>query len=225
MRLFRLLKGLGVVTLLACSSVLAAEGKEARRGDRHPLVRGKITAVNPDARQITVRDKDDKEWKLTMDDDSRLRLQGRPAKLSEFKKGDRVRVRYEKKDGKNHVVLMRKPGAARAVARTVREALRTARAYGHDKKAEFQLKLQKAVDDLDDRLDDLQEQAENTSGEARKKADAEMKELRKKRRALREKLAKVKAAAPGAWEDAKSGVSDALDDLEKAYEKARSRIK
>jgi hypothetical protein len=49
--------------------------------------------------------------------------------------------------------------------------------------------------------------------------------LQKKSDVVRDKLAQVKAAAPGAWDDLKTGVNNALDDLQRAWDKARSRIK
>jgi hypothetical protein len=215
----------GVVVLLGACSVLAADRERPRRAGKYDLLKGKITAIAPDDNQVTVRDEDGKVWKLAVDDKSRLRLDGKPADLGDFKKGTRVRVRYEKKDGKTRVVLMRTPWIAQTVETEIRSAVRAAKVYAFLKRGEYKEKIQSVLGEVDERIQDLRDRIEE-GGKAGKKLSAkEMKELRQKREALRKRLDKVKTATADNWEDVKKDISDALDELQKAYEKARKRAK
>src|SRR5262249_28322249 len=159
-----------------------------------------------------------KEWTLRVDDDSDLRLGARPAKLSDFKVGTRVRVRYAREGGRRRVVLMRPQLTAGALGRDVRDFVRRAKDFGYEKRREYVEKAGKALDELNERIEDLQDRVE--SGRS-----AELKELRKKRDALRERLARLRKASPAAWATLKAGVARGMDELQKAYERAAEKVK
>jgi hypothetical protein len=214
----------GVILLLCACPLLAAEGK-ARRAGRRELLKGKISAVAPDEKQVTVRDEDGKVWKLTVDNDSRLRLDGRPATLGDFKKGTEVRVRYTRKDGKNRVALMRTPWIAKTLGEEIGSAVRAAKVFAFVKREQYKEKMQSLLSEVNDRIEDLQERIARGGAAAKKRSAAEMKELRQKRDVLRKKMAKVKDATADNWADVKKEINDALDDLQKAYQRARDRAK
>src|SRR5437660_769209 len=109
------------------------------------------------------------------------------------------------------------------IERQVRETLRTIRAYGFDHKDEYGQKLQTLLDKLDRQMAILKAKAARTGGEARKKYQEQLAELRPLRDKVRARMKKIADATPDAWEDVKTGVSAAVDDLWKSLKKARVR--
>jgi hypothetical protein len=188
-------------------------------------IRGRVMEVRPEEKQVTVRLLKGEEVKLIVDDQSRLELQRRPAKLGDFREGMRVRVTYELEQGKNRVVSMAEPRLSMDnIQKEVNDALESAKSYTYQQKGEYQKKLQGVMHDLDERIDDLKSKAEEASEEAKKRYAKEMEELRPKREALRKKLAQVREAAPDVWDDIKSGVGAAAHDLGRAIDRVRARL-
>jgi len=175
--------------------------------------------------QVTVRADDGKEWKLVVDDRSALRLDGRAAKPSDFKKGTRVRVRYETRDGKKRVVLMRTAVVARVAAEEGPEILRAVRSLSFDRRSDYEKKLTAHLNRLDERIEDLQDRIADGGEEAVKRSAEELQELRKKREAVRAKMDALRDTRADAWEDVKRDLDRALDDLQSSYDRARSRLK
>jgi hypothetical protein len=62
--------------------------------------RGKIQSVNADKNEFVVTDNNAKDWTFQMDPDAKVRLNDQDKKLSDLKKGDEVRVTYQKKGEK-----------------------------------------------------------------------------------------------------------------------------
>jgi hypothetical protein len=209
------------VTLLSAGS----------RGDQPGVpgeitVTGRIIKVQPAEDRLTLQTTEGKELELSLDSRSELRLHHRQAKLTQLKERTRVRVTYKPVNGTNHVVSLRDaPVTAEEVQRELREALESAKAYTFEQKEEYQKKLQPVLRDLDDRIEDLKEKAKGAGTEARKWYAQAIQELRREREVVREQLAKARAAAPGAWEEVKSGVNAAWDDLRKAFQRANERLK
>jgi len=52
-----------------------------------------------------------------------------------------------------------------------------------------------------------------------------MDQLRKRRDAIFKKLEELRSTSGKAWEDLKSGLDTAMDEIEKAYQQALSRFK
>jgi len=222
---WRCLMGWSVLVLpLFLGAVLGAERERVRGGGKHDLLRGTVEETASDD-QVTVRTDDGKEWKLVVDDRSALRLDGRAAKPSDFKKGTRVRVRYETREGKNRVVLMRTAVVARVVAEEGPEILRAVRSLSFDKRSDYEKKLTAHLNRLDERIEDLQDRIADGGEEAVKRSAEELQELRKKREAVRAKMDALKDTRADAWEDVKRDLDRALDDLQSSYDRARSRLK
>jgi hypothetical protein len=114
---------------------------------------------------------------------------------------------------------------AEEVQRELRNALDAVKGYTYQQKQEYQKRLEPVLQDLDERIDHLKEQAKGASKEARKWYPQALQELRRERRIVREQLAKAEAAAPGAWEDIKAGVGAAWNDLRQAFQRANERFK
>ncbi len=112
-----------------------------------------------------------------------------------------------------------------SVKNQVRDALQSAKDYTYEHKDEYVQKMQGVVDELNRKLVDLKARAESASAEARTRLQPQIDELRRQADALQTQLEKVKAASPEIWNDVKTGVRDAFEDLQKAFEKARERVK
>jgi len=185
-------------------------------------VRGQINAVDPAARAVTVRTAPGADLSLTADAQTRLAIGGKPVTLDQFRPGQRVRATYEKAGAVNRLVALRTTVPTEAdLARDVRAALDSARGYTFAQKDEYQQKLRSVVDDVDDRLDDLQNRAKDATGDARTKLDAQIKNLQQTRDSVEKRLAQAKPAAADAWDEFKAGVGAAADDLHRAVDRLR----
>jgi len=74
------------------------------------------------------------------------------------------------------------------------------------------------------KLDELELNIKTAREEAKADMSRQMDELRIMQKNIQEKLREMKSSSGKAWQDAKAGAQSALDDLKKAYEKARMRF-
>jgi len=189
------------------------------------MLRGKIVEVRPDSNLVLLRTRGGKEWRLYLDDQTSLQRDGQPARLSDFRPGMRVRIAYRTEEGKNRLVSMTDAPVARAVAKTARDALRAARSFGYEQRAEYQKRLEAALADLDSQIDDLKDRAESAGPEVRASYTEAIRDLRQKREVVRERLTRLKSAGAETWAGVRTGADDALDDLQRALDRARSRLR
>src|SRR5438552_1964889 len=130
------LLGIGLLGLLLPWS--RADERDRAGTEQLPHVRGIITDIRPEDKQVTVRTPKGEELKLAVDDKSRLQLEGNEVKLDQFKKGMRVRVAYDTKDGKPHVVSLTDPLlTADKLQKQIGEALNTAKSFTFEQKEEY----------------------------------------------------------------------------------------
>ncbi len=195
-------------------------GSPARADTR--VVSGKVTAVDAGRHELTARDAEGKTVRLRVGDDAKVRLDGKPAKLSEFKEGTVVVATCE---GDKVVRLAGNPEGAGDVRKEVREAVDAIKSYSYRQKEKARARMESLMQDLDDRAAALRVRAAEAGASAREKYKEEIKALEVKQAALRKRMEKVRDASPEAWEDVKSGVSGALEELGSAFEKAWSRFK
>jgi hypothetical protein len=209
---------IALATPLAAASVAFAANNST--------VTGRILEVQPAEGRLTLQTPEGHKLELSLDDRSEVRLQHQEARLGQFKEGSRIRVTYQPANGKNRVISLRDaPVTAEEVQQELREALESAKAYTFRQKEEYEKRLQPVLQDLDDRIDVLKEKAKGAAREAKKRYAQAIEELRREKEVVREQLAKARAAAPGAWNEVKAGVSAAWDDLRKAFERANERLK
>jgi len=224
---YRLVFGIlaGIAGALLATPVGAAE-KRTEKDNKVVIVRGRITRIRPDDQRLTVQMRDRQALDLRVDSQSRLEVDGQAVQLGQFKEGTRVRVSYEPRGGENRVVAMTPTlvGSGK-IKQEVFEALRAARGYGYRQKEEFQRRAEASLHELDERIQDLQERAEGASPEVKRQLAQTVEELRRKQDVVREKLARLKDAGMDSWQDLRSGASEALDDLQRSYERSRSRFK
>lgn len=195
----------------------------ARAADEPTTIRGSVTRADTATGDVAVQTPDGKTVVLHVSEGTTVEVDGKAAKLADLTPGQRVRVTYRVADGRNQVVaLTARKTTGKDVAREAREALQAAKQYTFQQKGEYEKRLRRVVDDLDDRIDDLEQRDRESTADARKNLDRQVVEMKQKREALSERLERVKAAAPAAWEDLKSGVQKAIDDLQRALDRDKS---
>lgn len=206
-------------------AVLARGGSadDKDRGDKARKIHGRVVKVQPEERRL-VLDHRGKEMTFQVDKNTLIEAGGKEVGLGDVDEGARVKVLYEKDGDQYRALSVRVPTLGPAVGRAVQQALAAARRLGAEHKDEYQKKLNGLVQQLDDQIDDLKEKAAKAQGEARRKFDQEVGDLERKRDEAEKKLAKMKAASGPAWEDLKGGMQDAIQDLQKAIERAKTHF-
>jgi hypothetical protein len=206
--------------VLAGAAALGLAGSPARADTT--VVSGKVTGLSASHNELTVRTAEGRTVRLRLRDDARVLLDGKPARLSEFKEGT---VAVATCEGDQVVRLAGNPDAAGDVRKEVREAVNAIKASSYSQKEKARERMGSLMRRLDERIDALRVRAAEAGPELREKYKHEIEVLQQKRAALRKRLEKVREASPEAWEDIKAGVSGALDDLGSAFERAWSRFK
>ncbi len=216
----------GAVVLLGLALPARAADEPDRAARENTVhVRGRITDVRPAEHLVTIQIRKGEEIKLTVDQHSRLQLNGQDVRLDQFSKGMPVRVAYRSEGGKHEVVSMSDPLlTADRLQKEINDVLASVKSYSFEMKDEYQKKLEGVLENLDERIGDLQERATQYSGEARRQAGRQIEDLLRKREVVRKQLARVREASPGAWNEIKQGLGAAVSDIQKAIERARARF-
>jgi hypothetical protein len=195
----------------------------ARAADEPTTIRGSITRADTATGDVAVQTADGKTTILHVTKGTTVEVDGQAAKLADLTAGQRVRMTYRVADGRNEVVtLTARKTTGKDVAREAREALQAAKQYTFQQKAEYEKRLRQVVADLDDRIDDLEQRARESTADARKSLDQQVRDLKQKRAVVSERLEKVKAAGADAWDDLKTGVQKAVEDLQRALDRNKS---
>jgi DNA repair exonuclease SbcCD ATPase subunit len=110
------------------------------------------------------------------------------------------------------------------VEKEVSEALQAIRNYGVERRDEAVRKAREALDDLDARIQKLEDrfdaEQEEMKASARKEARSAMKTLREKRRKVAEWYGGLEHSSKEAWDHAKKGFLESYDSLRRAFDKA-----
>lgn len=109
--------------------------------------------------------------------------------------------------------------------RESREAVDAARQYSAQQKEAFQKRMQKELDDLQPKIEELKRQAESASEQVRIEAKRQIRELEKERDKASRKLTELQAAGEEAWGELKTGMNAALTELRQSYDRAKSRLR
>lgn len=104
-----------------------------------------------------------------------------------------------------------------------REALETARQYTAQQKEAFHRRMQGELDEMERKIEGLKREAERASETARREAEKHIRELERETARAETRLKELEAAGGEAWEELKSGLNAALKDLQRSYDRARSR--
>lgn len=87
-----------------------------------------------------------------------------------------------------------------------------------------QHKMESKTAEIGKKLDELEQKMKTSKDEAKADMSRQMDELREMQKKVQKKLEEMKIASGKAWQDAKEGAQSTMDDLQKAYEKARARF-
>jgi chromosome segregation ATPase len=110
------------------------------------------------------------------------------------------------------------------VKKEAKEAYDTTKAYTQEQMQAFREKTETRLDEYGKEIDELQAKAEKLGGDAKAKAEQELAALRQKRDEVSEKLKELSSSSGNAWDQLKSGIDAAMDDLGNAYKKAAAEF-
>ncbi|MCF6156192.1 MAG: hypothetical protein E3K36_13330 [Candidatus Brocadia sp.] len=111
------------------------------------------------------------------------------------------------------------------VKRKTGEALETTKNYLAKQKEKYQNDAESTLNNLNDKIKDLQSKAEQAGADAKAKYNEIIEGLRKKQEEAQNKLNDLKSKSAETWEDAKSGMDAALENLKNSYNDAVSHFK
>ena len=106
------------------------------------------------------------------------------------------------------------------VKKEAKEAYDATKAYTQEQMQAFREQTDTKLTEYKNKIDQLQAEAEKLGGDAKAKAEQQLTALRQKQDAVSEKLKELGSAGGDAWEQIKSGIEAALEDLGNAYKKA-----
>ena len=106
------------------------------------------------------------------------------------------------------------------VKQETKEAYEATKAYTQEQIQAFRQAMETRLGEYDKKIDQLQERAEKLSGDLKIKAERQLASLRLKRDAVSDKLKELGATGGSAWDQFKSGINDAMEDLASAYNNA-----
>ena len=110
------------------------------------------------------------------------------------------------------------------VKKEVGEAYDATKAYTQEQIQAFRKETESRLDEYKEEIDQLQAKAEKLGGDAKAKAEQQLTALRQKRDDVSEKLKDLSSSGADAWEQLKSGIDAAMEDLGNAYKKAAAEF-
>ena len=109
--------------------------------------------------------------------------------------------------------------SAEDVKEKTMEAYDATKAYTQEQMKAFHEQMKTRLAEYNDDIDKLQAKMEELGEDARVKAEQPMAELRQKRDDVSKKLQELGSSGGNAWEQLKSGIDAAMEDLGNAYKK------
>jgi predicted small lipoprotein YifL/ElaB/YqjD/DUF883 family membrane-anchored ribosome-binding protein len=110
------------------------------------------------------------------------------------------------------------------VKNKVEEAYDTTKTYTQEQMQAFGEQTEARLAEYKKEIDQLQAKAEKLEGDAKAKAEQQLTALRQKRDEVSEKLKDLSSSSGNAWEQLKSGIDAAMEDLGNAYKKAAAEF-
>ncbi len=111
------------------------------------------------------------------------------------------------------------------VKRETGEALETTKTYLAQQKEKYQKDAESTLSDLNDKIKGLQSKAEQAGTDTKAKYNEIIEGLGKKQGEAQNKLHDLKSKSAAGWEDVKSGMDAALENLKNSYNDAVSHFK
>ena len=110
------------------------------------------------------------------------------------------------------------------VKKEVKEAYDATKAYTQEQMQAFLEQTETRLAEYKKEIDQLQVMAEKLEGDAKAKTEQQLTALRQKRDEVSEKLKDLSSSSGNAWEQLKSGIDAAMEDLGNAYKKAAAEF-
>lgn len=117
-----------------------------------------------------------------------------------------------------------KPVTGDRVVREAREAVTATKDYTIQQKDAFQRKVQTELDEMQVRITQLRGQIKHASAEARTDIQKAIVELEKKKDLANKKAQEIHSATASSWEQVKSKMAAAMDDLRDSLNRALSHL-
>jgi len=110
------------------------------------------------------------------------------------------------------------------VKKEVKEAYDATKAFTQEQMQDFLEQTETRLAEYKKEIDQLQERAEKLGEDGKAKAEKQLTILRQKQDEVAEKLKDLSSSSENAWEQVKSGVDAAMEDLGNAYKKAAAEF-
>ena len=110
------------------------------------------------------------------------------------------------------------------VKKEAKEAYDATKAFTQEQMQDFLEQTETRLAEYKKEIDQLQERAEKLKEDAKAKAEKQLTVLRQKQDEVAEKLKDLSSSSGNAWEQVKSGVDAAMEDLGNAYKKAAAKF-
>jgi DNA-binding transcriptional regulator GbsR (MarR family) len=106
------------------------------------------------------------------------------------------------------------------VKKEAKEAYDATKAYTQEQMQAFRKQMETKLSEYGEKIDQLQAKTEKLGEDGKAKAQQQLTALRQKRDEVSEKLKALGSSSGNAWEQMKSGIDAAMEDLGNAYKKA-----
>ena len=110
------------------------------------------------------------------------------------------------------------------VKKETKEAYDATKAYTQEQIQAFREQTESKLAEYEKEIDQLQAKAEKLGGDAKAKAEQQLTALRQMYDEVSEKLKALSSSSGNAWEQIKSGIDAAMEDLGNAYKKAAAEF-
>ena len=110
------------------------------------------------------------------------------------------------------------------VKKQAKEAYEATKVYTQEQMQAFREQTEARLAEYEKDIDQLQAKVEKLEGDAKARAEQQLTALRQKRDAVSDKLKELGSSSEGAWEQIKSGIDAALEDLGNTYKKVAAEF-
>lgn len=211
-----------VITMAVFTALALAAWADEKsdKTTKETTAKGSIVSIDHNPDRITVFTHN-KEVKLRVTDDTKIRLEGKVVAFNRLQVGDPVSFRYERGDKGNRAIELNSDVAtARELRKELKEAIRTAGSLAYREKEQYQKQMADVLRHLDAQLEKLMAQGKQLSADARNRYAKEIKKLNARRKAVAHELNQAGKATADTWEDLKKDTSIIVAELGDAIGKA-----